>query len=222
MTSPDFSNSGFIAAASDALRALMVDLAKPRILTEGEVLFYQGDVGETLFAVGSGKLEISLLSPEGTKLILAIMHEGDILGEIALFAPGPRTATVTALLPSVVWGVKNADVLTALRLNADLQMDMIELAGQRMRWMDQQYSEQIFLDVPTRMARRILYLLGPYDTELRMSQHDLASFVAVTRETVSKTLSIWKKTGVIALGRGSITVIDRAGLKELSENTTFR
>lgn len=222
MPPPDFSNSGFIAAASDALRTLMIDLAKPKTLVAGDVLFSQGDVGETLFGVASGKLEISLLSPEGTKLILAIMHEGDILGEIALFAPGPRTATVTALAPSVVWGVKNTDVLAALRSNPDLQMDMIELAGQRMRWMGQQYSEQIFVDVPTRLARRILYLLGPHDTELRMSQHDLASFVGVTRETVSKTLSIWKKTGVIALGRGSIMILDRAELNKLSENTVFR
>lgn len=222
MTHPDFSRNGFVASASEALRALLIKLAKPRTLTVGQVLFSQGDAGETLFAVGNGKLEISLLSPEGTKLILAIMHEGDILGEIALFAPGPRTATVTALLPTTVWGIKNTDVLAALRFNPDLQLDMIELAGQRLRWMGQQYSEQIFVGVPTRLARRILHLIGPYDTELRMSQHDLASFVGVTRETVSKTLSVWKKTKVISLGRGSIKIINRAVLTEIAENEVIR
>lgn len=215
----EFSNTGFLASASGALRKLMTDLAKPHVLETGEVLFSQGDLGDTLYAVTSGRLEISVLSPDGAKLTLAILGKGDLLGEIALFAPGARTATVTALETSKVWGVKNPDVLKALRVDTDLQMDMIELAGMRMRSMGQQYAEQVFMDVPTRLARRILHLVGPTDTSLKMSQTDLASFVGATRETVSKTLAIWKKDGIISLGRGTIVILDHARMKEISEGT---
>lgn len=219
MATAQISNIGFLATASKALRDLMVGLAERRRLAVGDVLFSQGDLGDTLFAVSHGRLEVSVLSSEGTKLTLAIMREGDLLGEIALFAPGPRTATVTALESSEVWGVKNSDVLRALRSNPDLQMDMIELAGLRMRSMGRQYAEQVFMDVPTRLARRILHLVGPTDSTLHMSQTELASFVGATRETVSKTLALWKKDKVIALGRGSLSILDRSTLSKIAETT---
>lgn len=209
--------TGFMASASDGLRRLMGSLAVPSRLKAGDVLFHQGDLGDALYALGSGSLEVSVLSHEGVKLTLHRMGPGDLVGEIALFAPGPRTATVSAIEPCEVWGVRNADVRAALRSDPDLQMDMIELAGQRMRWMGAQLTEQVFMDVATRLARRILFLAPEQGAVLKMSQSDLAAIVGTSRESVSKTLAGWKKQGVIDLGRGSLMVLDRDALSEFAE-----
>lgn len=209
--------TGFLASASDALRRLMGGLAVPSQLNTGDVLFHQGDRGDTLYALGTGSLEVSVLSYEGVKLTLHRIGPGDLVGEIALFAPGPRTATVSALEPCKVWGVRNADVLAALRSDPDLQMDMIELAGQRMRWMGAQLTEHVFMDVPTRLARRILYLAPMSGEILKMSQSDLAAIVGTSRESVSKTLAGWKKHAIIDLGRGSLTVLNRDALSRLAQ-----
>lgn len=218
MPKPGFSTTGFLASASQALQTLMGEVAKPHTLTAGTELFAQGDTGDTLYAVSMGALEVSVQSAEGTKLTLQIMQPGDILGEISLFSPGPRTATVTALELTEVWGIRHADMLAALRSNPDLQMDMISLAGLRMRWMGEQLSERVFMDLPTRLARRILHLIPPDAQSLKMSQNDLADFVGASRESVSKTLSLWRKDGIISLGRGSLTLIDRNTLAELSQD----
>ena len=215
---------GFLAYATDALKELMASLAKQTRLKKGETLFEQGDVGETLYALESGRLEVSVLSSDGRKLSLNLLQEGALLGEIALFDPGPRTATVTALEPASVWGVRNTDVLAALQEHPDLLVDMIQLAGRRMRWMDAQLSEQVFLSMPARLARKVLHLTRDDDSDeqiLRMSQNDLAEFVGASREAVSKTLSGWKRDGVIELNRGSLVVRNRAALKEISENLVF-
>ena len=196
-------------------------LAVRRRLAAGEILFEQGDQGDSLFAVISGELEVSVTSAGGKKLGLDMMHAGELLGEIAFFAPGPRTATLTATKPTEVWGLRNEDVHDALRAQPDLYIDLIELAGLRMRWMSTQYHEQVFMDVTTRLARKILHLSGSSPNALNMSHADLGDFVGATRETVSKTLSMWKREGLIQLGRSTITVVDPEGLKMVADAENF-
>lgn len=215
--------AGFLHNASDALQDLMIKLAKQTTLSKGEVLFEQGAPGETLFAIANGVLEFSVLSPDGRKLILDVMREGAIFGEIALFDPGPRTATVTAIEPSSVWGIKNTDVLAALNKQPALGVDMIQLAGKRMRWMGQQLRDQVFLPLPMRLAQKILYLadgtVGKPST-INLSQSELAEFVGASREAVSKTLAVWKRDGIIDLGRGALHVVDPENLRKIADTET--
>ena len=217
-------DNGFLASASDALKQLMIELATEKELARGDILFEQEDEGETLYAIGSGALEFSVLSAEGRKLILDVMYEGAIFGEIALFDPGPRTATVIAVENSTVWGINNKDVLSALNKRPELGVDMIQLAGRRMRWMGQQLRDQVFLPLPMRLAQKILYIAssnGAQTQTIRISQAELAEFVGASRESVSKTLAIWKRDGVIDLGRGSLRILEKENLKKLALSETI-
>lgn len=212
--------SGFLAQASKQLSVLLDSVAVEVDLEEGEVLFQQGDDGDALYAIVSGSLEFSILSREGRKLSLDVMRPGALFGEIALFDPGTRTATVTALEKSRVRGVKNSDVLIAIRQAPELAIDMIQLAGERMRWMSSQLNEQVFLSMPARLARKILYLTLDGSEQLAvlpLSQSELAEFVGATREAVSKTLSIWKRAGVIESARGGLKVLDREALQVMAD-----
>lgn len=220
LTTP-LSDIGFLSSASPGLRNMVAELAVKTRLTSGQVLFEQGDQGDALYAVISGELEVSVTSSSGKKLGLDIMGPGELFGEIALFAPGPRTATITATTQTEVWGLRNADVLKALSAMPELYIDMIELAGMRLRWMSAQYHEQVFMDVTTRLARRLLHLSGDGKRPVRMSHADLATFIGATRETISKTLSGWKRDGLIELGRSTVAVVDLDGLKKVAENDSF-
>lgn len=212
--------TGFLAHASKNLSNLMASVATEVRLDEGQVLFEQGDEGDTLYAIISGSLEFSVLSREGRKLSLDVMRPGALFGEIALFDPGTRTATVTALEKSLLRGVRNADMIRAIRAAPDLGIDMIQLAGERMRWMSSQLNEQVFLPMPARLARKILYLTVDGSKQLSMltlSQAELAEFVGATREAVSKTLALWKRAGVIEATRGGVQVIDREALQVMAD-----
>ncbi|MFK7754109.1 MAG: Crp/Fnr family transcriptional regulator [Sedimentitalea sp.] len=213
--------SGFLHGASDALKQMLESLATEIVLDEDDVLFEQGDDARSLYAVTKGMLEVSVLSQDGRRLALNVMRSGALFGEIALFDPGVRTATVTAQEPSIVGRVRYDDVMGAVRSNPDLAIDLIHLAGQRMRWMDRQLNEQVFLPMPSRLARKILYLTeaqsGSGPAKLSLSQAELAEFVGATREAVSKTLSSWKRLGVISASRGGLSVLDRPALQTLAE-----
>lgn len=213
--------NSFLSAASDELKQILAAQAVPVALVAGEVLFDQGSEGDSLFAIQEGQMEFSVLSANGRKLSLDLMGPGAIFGEISLFDPGPHTATVTAMTPARLLRVRHADVLARIHHPPDLADDLIRLAGQRMRWMGRQLNEQVFLPLSTRLARRLLYLEGVTGSTaggaVGLSQAELAEFVGATREAVSKTLSVWRETGVVETGRGGVTIHDRAALQALAD-----
>lgn len=220
MSTTKLPKAGFLSEASEALAEMLDALSAEVRLEAGEILFEQGDEARELYALISGALEVSVLSIDGRKLALNVMRPGALFGEIALFDPGERTATVTALEPSLLRRVRSDDVLDKVRTDPDLAIDLIQLAGQRMRWMDRQLNEQVFLPMPARLARKILYLTERPEggaATLELSQAELAEFVGATREAVSKTLSSWKKMGVIASARGALSVLDRPALQALAD-----
>lgn len=220
MAQNDLPETGFLSGVSTELRKMLRGQASEVHLQAGEILFEQGDNGDALFAVTTGLLEISVLAQDGRKLGLAVMRPGALFGEIALFDPGERTASATALEASDLLRVRNSDILAQIRRQPELAVDIIHLAGQRMRWMGRQLREQVFLPMPTRLARKVLYLTPerPHAPEkLNLSQAELAEFVGATREAVSKTLAGWKRIGVIEASRGGLIVLDRSALKVLAE-----
>lgn len=220
MTANNLPNTGFLSDASEQLRTLLGAMAVDIKMDAGEVLFEQGDDGDALYAIISGALEVSVVSVGGRKLSLDVMRTGALFGEIALFDPGVRTATVSALEPSLLRRVRNADILREVERTPELATDLIRLAGLRMRKMSTQLSEQVFLPLPTRLARKVLYLTPNVPGKpalLSLSQAELADFVGATREAVSKTLSTWKKLDVIELSRGGLLVRDRDAMTVLAE-----
>ncbi len=216
-----FPDTGFLSDASDKLRAMLTAQASEITLKRGEVLFEQGDEGDALYAILSGALEVSFLAMSGRKLSLDLMRPGEVFGEIALFDSGPRTATVLAAEESQVLRVRRRDVMQQIKIHPDLAVDLIRLAGKRMRWMGAQLNEQVFLPMPVRLARKLLHLAGPQiepSTRIMMSQSELAEFVGATREAVSKTISTWKRDNVVEASRGGLMIHDIDALRELADS----
>ena len=211
--------AGFLADASDALNEVLATLAREVRLGAQQTLFEEGDAGDALFAVQSGRLEVSVLSEDGRRLVLDVMRRGAILGEIALFDPGPRTATATAVVETRLLRITNRDMMAAISRSPDLAADMIRLAGQRMRSMSRQISEQALLPLPARLARKLIYLAADDQGEgalLPMSQANLAEFVGGSREQVSKTLNEWKRAGILDVTRMGIRVRDPRALASIA------
>lgn len=209
-------NTSFLSGASDALRRAIEALASEVRLAPGAVLFEQGAEGDALFAILEGSLEISVLSEDGRKLTLDVLKQGDMIGEIAFFDPGARTATATALEETRLFRIRNRDMADAILKEPALGIDMIHLAGRRMRWMNSQLSDQVFLPLSARLARKLLHLTSDGTDTLMMSKTDLAEFMGTTREAVSKTVGDWQRAGIVEAPRGMLKIVDRAALETLA------
>lgn len=215
--SGDLPKSGLFAFASVGLMRQLGTIATLQHFREGTEVFAQGDPGDAMYFIDRGQLEVSVLTPDGRKMSLDILKDGDVVGEIALLDEGVRTATITAKTESRLWRLSRGDLRAAIADDPELSLELLGLAGKRMRWLTRQIHEQAFLSLQERLAAKILHLTttaedGETDT-LCMSQSEIADFLAVTREAVSKTLTGWKQSGVIKLGRGRVIILDRDALR---------
>ena len=208
-----------LSSATRELRHAIEAVAVRTNIRSGEILFSQGDPGNSFYVIERGEIEISVHSFDGRKLALDVLRDGEVFGEIALFG-GNRTATATALSDCVLRRIRRSDVLSALRRESDLALDFIDVLCARLRAVSAKIEERFFLPVPVRLANRLLHLdakLARPDGTLMVSQSELADFVGATRESTAKTLALWRSNNWIALSRGAVRIVDRAALESLAD-----
>ncbi len=207
---------------SDEALDRVVSLAVQRNFRNGEVVFSQGDPGDALHAVVTGRIRISAGTAEGKEIFLNVMEAGETFGEIALLDGGARTATATAIAPSELVSIRRDPLFSLLEREPRLALELLRLCGERLRWTSGLVEDAAFLDIPARLAKRLLSLAGmhgergPAGTVLRISQEDLAGFLGVSRQVVNQCLQAWKSKGWVELGRGAVSLRNTAALKDAS------
>ena len=197
----------------------LAQLARVRRLDRGALLFAQGDEGGSLFAVVEGLIAISIVGGD-RELTLGLMESGDVFGEIALLDGLPRTATARAVEACVLLAVDRAPFLLLIEQERRLSRYLIELLCERLRTTTDRLSEFAFLDLRTRLARRLEALaiahgkhgLDGILIDLKLSQTALAHMLGVSREAVNKQLKAWSTDAVLRLDRGYITILDKTRL----------
>jgi CRP-like cAMP-binding protein len=205
------------AAALDHLGAYM----QRRTLPRGTPIFAKGDPGTGLIGVLSGAVKISVPSVDGRDIVLVIMHEGDVFGEIALLDGHPRTADASAMTDCELMSIERRDFLQFVRNQPDLMIKIIEILCARLRRTTQQVQELTFLNLASRLAKALLRLTeeaqasAPART-VAITQREISQIIGRSRESTNKQLRAWAKQGWIHLERGAVTVLQRDKLVEVA------
>jgi CRP/FNR family cyclic AMP-dependent transcriptional regulator len=192
-----------------------------RSYNQGAIVFSQGDPGDALYGVITGKIRISASSPDGREMFLNIMEPGDTFGEIALLDGRHRTATASATAPSELIIITRDHFLDLLEREPKLISHVIQLLCQRIRWTSGLAEDSALLSVPARLARRLLSLgklhghKTPNGVELTISQEEVARFLGLSRQAVNQYLQDWKGRGWLTLGRGKIVIVDEHALRDV-------
>ena len=207
----------FWTRAQTRLGRRLERISTPVELAAKQMLFELGDIGDSAYVIERGELVVSTVSLDGRKLSLDILHPGMLVGEIALFDDGPRTASIAAWTDTRLLRVSRADIAAMLTQDPDLALELLQLAARRMRYLTNQIQQQSLNPLPQRLAQKILHLLC-FDKKhsLVMSQADLADFLGVTREAVSRILTTWKKSGILDVRRGQIEILDRSAFERIA------
>src|SRR3984893_2766700 len=132
--------------------------AKPVSLKRGATIYSKGDPGNSLIAVISGTVKISVSSPDGRSAILNLIGPGETFGEIAVLDGLARTADATANTNCEIYVIDRRDFLPFVRSQPALAMKFIELLCTRLRWTSDQVEEVILRDLPGRLASALLRL----------------------------------------------------------------
>jgi len=201
-------------------------LARARLLTfkAGETIFLQGSPGDTMMAVVSGNVRISVPSADGREIVLAILQDNDVFAEIAMLDGKPRTADAHAVTACTIATLARRDVLGHFARHPENWLSLVEVLCERLRRTDQHVADVAFLRLPVRLARALLRMTsiemaeapGRSDATIRLSQRELGNFVGAGREGVNKCLRHWQRSGLIRVENGLITIVDRPALEQLA------
>ena len=193
----------------DGLRGQM----ELRNYDRGELLFRQGDAATELFVVVDGRIAIATQAGDGREAMVAVLEQGGLFGELALFDDEPRSADGRALTDSTVAALAYEPVRQALRARPELLWVMVRLLAERLRATDETLADAVFLDVPARTAKRLLELAGDQDAfTIPMTQEELASMIGASRERVNKALALFARLGWIEQTDRRYRITDRVQL----------
>ena len=192
--------------------------AVERRCPRGSMIFQKGDEGSSLMAVLIGRVRISSVSVEGKEITLNVVSQGDIFGEIALLDGKQRSADATASEDTLLLVVERRHFLPFLRQNDDLYLRLLAVLCERLRRTSLALEELALFDLPARLARVLLKMAEDYGRpaaggmriDMKLSQRDLSTLVASTRESVNKQMQSWRRDGVVDMDAGHI-VLRRSG-----------
>lgn len=206
----------FQGVSPDAVAALVRQL-EPVTFRRSEVVFSEGEPGDTLYIITAGKVKIGRKSVDGRDSLITLMGPSDMFGELAIFDPGPRTSTVTALTEVKTVVMSRSVLRSWIADRPEIAEQLLRVLARRLRRTNDNLSDLIFTDVPGRVAKQLLYLaqrFGSRDgTALRvdheLTQEEIAQLVGSSRETVNKALSDFAQRGWIRV-QGRSILIDNA------------
>lgn len=212
----------FAALDADDL-ARLAAIAQPCSFATGATIFLKGDQANGLYVVDSGRVKISTTSIQGRELVLNILGPDAVFGEIALLDGGERTADASACEPARLLLLEAGALIAFLEGAPQLMRRMLATLTDRLRWVTAQVEDAVFLSLPARMAKRLLFLGEHFgvDTErgrrltVVLPQHELASHMNVARETVNRLLQDWRDQRLIEIHLGFIVLKDIARLEAI-------
>jgi CRP-like cAMP-binding protein len=213
----------FAQLEADALDALAARLRQRRY-RRNEVVFHQGDPGDTLHVIAEGAMKIVLPSADGEEAIIATLRPGDFFGELALLDGGAHSATVTAVEPAMTLSLPRSAFLEVLGQSAEMRDALLRSLAAELRRLTGHVEELHFLDLAGRLAMRLVRLAdevgetsGQVILDWPYTQSDLAAMIGGTRQSVNKLLSLLVEDGLIEIDRDRLVVLDRDGLARRAE-----
>jgi CRP/FNR family transcriptional regulator, cyclic AMP receptor protein len=194
--------------------------AKHTTLKRGTTIVSKGDPGNSLIAVISGTVKISVTSPDGRSAILNLIGPGEIFGEVAVLDGHARTADATANTNCEIYVIDRRDFIPFVRSQPALAMKFIELLCTRLRWTSDQVEEVILQNLPGRLASALLRLtekhkLAPAGRTIAVTQQEISEMVGMTRESINKQLRAWADRKWVRLEHGAIVVLDAGSLQAI-------
>jgi CRP-like cAMP-binding protein len=213
----------FQDVSHDTLQRLVAAMEMKEIRRR-QVLYLPGDPGTSVFFVNGGRVKISKVTPDGKELTLAYRGPGEIFGELVMVDGGPREEMAEATENALVSELDRVEFEKLVQREGIVGYRLTKIVAQRRRDVENKIEQLIFKDVNAKLAELLLKLANEYGIEdsrgtlvsLKITHQEMANLIGSTRETVSLTLSQFKKRGLIHIDGRKVILADREGLRALS------
>ncbi len=199
-----------LSGLSDPMVRELAERGQVRSFPKNAVIINEGDKGESLFVILSGRVKVYVSDDDGREMVLDIHGPGDYVGEMALDGR-PRSASVMTLEPVSCSIVTREDLRAAIAANPDVAMGLIATLIERARIATDNVKNLALMDVYGRVARLLLQLArddgsGSLVVPDRMTQQDIADRVGASRDMISRIFKDLTVGGYVTVENRSITI----------------
>jgi CRP/FNR family transcriptional regulator, cyclic AMP receptor protein len=214
------------AGVPEAELELLRPALRMRSFAKHAAVFREGDPGSHLYLVASGQVKIVRVGSGGGEIVFAVVGAGEIFGELSIFGrDAERSADAIALEPTECAMLAREAVHAFLLRHPELLLRVINALIAYIQRKDLAMAEVAFLDIPGRIAHRLLDLAasrgekvaGGVVIRVPLSQRTLAGMVGASRENVNRALHRFVGLGYISQQRGTITVLKPDELRRRGE-----
>jgi CRP-like cAMP-binding protein len=204
------------------LERLVADL-KPQHLEAGQTIFFQGDRGDALYIIESGRVRIYVLAEDGQEVSVNLCNRGDLFGEMALIDQQPRSATAVAMEDTELLVLSSIHFYHHLRESYQLALNIMSTLSVRLRATTQEVQTLTSLDVSERIVRKLLQLAQRQGTSTqegirirgRLTQTELASLISASRESTNRAMRALVRRGLIDVRHGRIILLEPKELAKM-------
>jgi CRP-like cAMP-binding protein len=206
----------FLRPLSDEERREVLRLARRRRFRKGEILFHEGDPGDTLHLIDQGHVAMRVTTPFGDVATLMVEGPGGYFGELALISEkGTRNSSVVALDAVETLGLHRDQFEELRRTYESFDRMMVSALADEVRRLSARLTEALYVPVETRVYRRLVDLADAFSrgdelAPIPVTQDDVASLAGTTRPSANKVLRAAHEDGILRLSRGSIEILDVA------------
>ena len=197
----------FFRDVPDNVRHALLETVPAIHLKKDQRLFERGDAGGTLYVVQAGRIEISIVTEDGRKVLLNLVGPNHCFGEVSMIDNLPRTASAVALDDTTLQAISRSKFLEAVNQCPALGVNLMVILCERIRWASDSVEEYALLSLQRRLVRRLIMLHEKFaepDGSIDIAQSELADFAGATREATNKILMQMKAAGLISLTRRKI------------------
>lgn len=207
----------------------VASITSEKSYSKKNIVFHEGDYGDALYIIKSGRIKIAKVALDGREKTLTILKGGDFFGEMAIFDDMPRSATAESMDNDVrLLSISKNDFERLIIENPSIAIRIMKDLTRRIRQVNEQVQDLAFKDVHGRVASTLFNLLKTEKeaskdpnrdkmNSLKMTHQDLANMVGSSRETVTRALNRLQDEGIISISHQQISILEIDRLSELQD-----
>lgn len=186
---------------------------------KGDTIYKEGKNSNYIYLISNGVVKCHKLDEQGKELTTALHNEDDLFGYTSFTQNIPYQETATAIQETNLVGISKEELKGVLNSNHNVTLELIQLLTDDLSGVKNQLLQMAYSSVNKKTAITILKFAEKLNRKpedpIKISRNDLASVAGIATETLIRTISNFKKQGLIEIEGRNIKILDLERLQNI-------
>jgi len=218
----------WLAGLSEQEGERLLSRSSSRACARGETIFEPSPSPQSVYLLEQGLVRIFRLSTQGAEVTLGYVRPGEVFGELQVISGHARESFAQAISPSLVWRIPIPELRRLIDTVPSIALRVAEQMEKRFRRVESRVEGLALRDLRSRVCLMLLELAQDFGREadgevlidLSLSQHDLATLVGASRQSVNECLRELSEARQIAYRKRRFALRDPAELRREADRET--